>query len=125
MYDGQNLLLKKVVRKKKKKNNDVPLGTSLSFISYMSLITLTLFTHLCAEASGCKADTTGFLSWPATPAGSTRTLPCHNTTITISRMCSPSGLWETVDFTLCAILISINTVSFSVGFIIDFQCDVP
>ena len=87
-------------------------------------ITLTIFTHSHAAAGECSADTTRFLSWPNTLAGTTQTLPCPNTTTMISRTCSPSGVWESVDPSLCTSLTLINTVSFSVGFSIDFQCGV-
>ena len=97
-----------------------PTDTSFSYNSSVSL----LLTHSCAAGGGCNADTTGFLFWPDTLAGTTQTLPCPNTTTMISRTCSLSGVWESVDPSLCTSLTSINTVSFSVGFSIDFQCGV-
>ena len=110
-----------------KQEHDVPivvevplLDTSFSYNSSVS----SLLTHSCGAAGGCNANTTGFLFWPDTLAGTTLTLPCPNTTTMISRTCSQSGVWESVDPSLCTSLTSINTVSFSVGFSIDFQCGV-
>ena len=66
----------------------------------------------------------GFLSWPDTLAGTTQTLQCPNTTTMISRTCSLSGVWDSVDLTLCTSFASINTVSFSIDISTDFHCDV-
>ena len=84
-------------------------------ITLLSLHNSFLFLH-CAAAGRCNAETTEFLSWPNTPAGTTQTLCCPNTTTMISRTCSLSGVWESVDPSLCTSLALINTVSFSVGF---------
>ena len=64
----------------------------------------------------CRAETTGLLSWPDTEAGTNHNLQCPNTTTMISRTCSLSGVWESVDLSLCTPFDSINTVSISVGF---------
>ena len=63
-------------------------------------------------ALGCDAETTEFFFWKFTPAGTTQTLRCPTTTTMISRTCSSSGVWESVDLTLCTSFTSINTVSF-------------
>ena len=82
--------------------------------------------HLTISAANiiCNENTTEFLSWPDTLAGTTQTLPCPTTTAMISRNCSLSGEWESVDLTLCTSFASISTVSFSMDFSIDFQFDV-
>ena len=49
----------------------------------------------------CTAETMDFLLWPNTSAGSTQSLPCPNTTTMINRTCSPSGVWESIDPSLC------------------------
>ena len=83
-----------------------PLPVSNSFLFPSS------HTHTCA-ARRCEAETTGLLFWPATISGTTRTLQCPNTTTMISRTCSLSGVWDSVDLTLCTLFTSINTVSFA------------
>ena len=78
--------------------------------------------HLTVPAANviCNGETTGFFSWLDTFTGTTRTLRCPNTTTLISRTCSLSGVWDSVDLTLCTSFTSINTVSFSMDFSIDF-----
>ena len=82
-----------------------PLPVSNSFLFSSS--------HTCTCAARCEAETTGLLFWPATIVGTTQTLQCPNTTTMISRTCSLSGMWESVDLTLCTLFTSINTVSFA------------
>ena len=72
-----------------------------------------LMTHTHTHtALGCDAETTEFFFWKFTLAGTTQTLRCPTTTTMISRTCSSSGVWESVDLTLCTSFTSINTVSF-------------
>ena len=59
----------------------------------------------------CSAETVNYLSWPKTSAGSTQSLRCPNTTTIINRTCSPSGVWESVEPSLCTPFTSINPVS--------------
>ena len=72
------------------------------------------FTSLVMSAVFCKAEVTGFLSWPDTPAGTTQTLRCPSNTTKISRTCGLSGMWECVDVSLCTSFSSINAVSANV-----------
>ena len=76
-------------------------------------------THTCAE---CNAETAGLLFWPDTLGGTTRTLQCLNTPIMVNRTCSWSGVWESVDLSLCTLAFIIQ-VRFSVDISIDVQCD--
>ena len=62
----------------------------------------------------CEAETTEFLSWPNTPAGTTESLHCPSSTSIINRTCNSTGVWEFVDLSLCTIFSSINIVSVSV-----------
>ena len=91
----------------------VPLYKYFSFTLFHPTITISAANVICNN------ETTEFLSWPDTLAGTTRTLPCPNTTTMISRTCSQSGVWEDVDFTLCTSFTSINTVSSIMDFSID------
>ena len=90
----------------------LPLPNPYLFQTVPSLLS---HIHTHAATGRCDAETTGFLSWPDNLAGTTRTLHCPNTTTLISRTCSPSGVWDSVDLTLCTSFASINTIS-SVSF---------
>ena len=97
-------------------------ATSFKFsVSLWPYIFHTYHAHILAATVMCDAETTAFFFWPDTLAGTTRTLQCPNTTTMISRTCSLSGMWESVDLTLCTSFTSINTVSFTM---VDFHCDV-
>ena len=62
----------------------------------------------------CNGETTGFLTWMDTPVGTTQSLRCpENPAINITRTCSQSGVWESVDLSLCIPFTSINFVSAS------------
>ena len=63
----------------------------------------------------CDQETTQFLLWPETPAGTTRFLPCPNTTTIINRTCNLPSNWDDVDPSLCIPISSIDTVSIRVG----------
>ena len=64
----------------------------------------------------CNGETTGFLTWMDTPVGTTQSLRCpENPAINITRTCSQSGVWESVDLSLCIPFTSINFVSVTVG----------
>ena len=81
--------------------------------SFLSLLNLMTHTHTHTHtALGCDAETTEFFFWNFTLAGTTQTLQCPTTTTMISRTCSSSGVWESVDTSLCTSFTSINTVSF-------------
>ena len=69
----------------------------------------------------CEAETTEFLSWPETLAGTTVSIQCPSSTIIINRTCSSSGVWESVDPSLCIVFSSINIVSVSEQLDIDSQ----
>ena len=82
---------------------------SISFITCSHIFYLTM-----PAAPGCDAETTEFLSWPDTPAGTTQSHHCPNTITTISRTCSSYGVWESLDSSLCTPFNSINVVSVNV-----------
>jgi len=65
---------------------------------------LTITTAICFE------EVTGFLLWPPTLVGTTRSLPCSNPAIIIRRTCNPSGIWDDVDLSLFISFSSISTV---------------
>ena len=71
------------------------------------------------ETIFCNAETTEFLSWPNTPADTTQSHRCPNTTTIINRTCSSFGVWESVDPSLCTPFTIINVVSVNVDLGID------
>ena len=85
-----------------------PSSPSLSHVHVSFYITMPP-----GETVFCDAETTEFLSWPETPADTIQSLRCPNTTTVISRTCSSSGVWESVDPSLCTPFTSINVVSFN------------
>ena len=80
--------------------------------------------HLPEATVYCEAETTEFLSWPNTPAGTTASIQCPSSTIIINRTCSLSAVWESVDPSLCTIFSSINIVSVIAELDIDSQSHV-
>ena len=83
--------------------------------SLSSLLHVRIFFHLTTPAArGCNAETTEFLFWPDTPASTTQSLRCPDTTTIINRTCNSSGVWESVDPSLCTPFTSINVVSVNV-----------
>ena len=69
------------------------------------LVSLPQF-YLITSVAICAEEATGFLLWPRTPAGTTRSLPCPNTTFIVERTCNPPGIWDDVDM-----FIPFNTIS--------------
>ena len=105
----------------KKISREVPAGVTravllLSVYSPRDIIIISAYSfHLTMPYAIvlCEAETTGFLSWPNTPADTTESLRCPGSTIIISRTCNSSGVWESVDLSICTNFSSINIVSVS------------
>ena len=93
----------------------ISVATLLIYIFVLHSVSLPYHIHwsfhfMPAGTGSCSAETTDLLSWPNTSAGTTWSLHCPTTTTIINRTCSSSGVWESVDLSLCTPFTSINPV---------------